>query len=163
MQTACLPCCHAVGMGCLLNVERVTIYGLLFALFCFAINPAFRRYNSVRSACERLKPANKHQVGAWGRIKTRRYHSEASFSSCSVLSEDSWLLLLTWFLLLLFLSTLVCCRPTKLIWLFCFINCPIYPPPLVSSRVERTKARRHDWHLLMAIRMVGWALSYLIL
>ena len=37
---------------------------------------------------------------------------------------------LAWSLFVLLLSTLVCCQPTELILcLFCYINCPIIPPP----------------------------------
>ena len=32
-------------------------------------------------------------------------------------------------LFVLLLSTLVCCQPTELIWVFCFINFPILHPP----------------------------------
>ena len=35
-----------------------------------------------------------------------------------------------WALFVLLLSTLLCCQPTELIWVFyCFINFPVLPPP----------------------------------
>ena len=44
--------------------------------------------------------------------------------------------LLTWALFVLLLSTLECCQPTELIWVFFLLIFLFYPPPLAESNLR---------------------------